>query len=106
MREPILGVKSDMDRIGELYKEIGYRSPIRILYEGIDSIQEQQKNEVIKYVRKYGIYVDKEELQKALNYERNQYAKGFQDGRKSVKIDTIKEIDRLIERLEELKSEL
>lgn len=106
MREPILGVKSDMDRIGELHKDIGYQSPIRILYEGIDSIQEQQKNEVIKYVRKYGIYVDKEELQKALNYERNQYAKGFQDGRKSVKIDTIKEIDRLIERLEELKSEL
>lgn len=106
MREPILGVKSDMNRIGELYKEIGYQSPIQILYDGIDSIQEQQKNEVFKYVRKYGIYVDKEELQKALNYERNQYAKGFQDGKKSVKIDTIKEIDRLIARLEELKNEL
>ncbi len=106
MREPILGVKSDMDRIGELQKEIGYQSPIQILYDGIDSMQEQQENEVIKYVRKYGIYVDKEELQKALNYERHQYARGFQDGRRSVKIDTIKEIDRLIERLEELKNEL
>lgn len=106
MREPILGVKSDMDRIGELHKEIGYQSPIQILYDGIDSMQEQQENEVVKYVRKYGIYVDKEELQKALNYERNQYDNGFQDGRRSIKIDTIREIDRLIERLEELKSEL
>lgn len=95
-----------MDRIGEVFKKLGYESPIRIIYDGIDKQKEQIENDVYSFVRKYGIYVEKDELIKALEYDRQQYEAGFADGRKSVKIEAAEEIDRLIARLEELKKEL
>ena len=42
-----------------------------------------------------GVYVDKEELIKALQYYRNQYEKGYSDGRESI-----------VEELKEIKAEL
>lgn len=36
--------------------------------------------EIFKAVQRYGINVDKEELLKALRYDRDQYNKGYQDG--------------------------
>lgn len=101
-----------MERIGEIKKDrFGWQSPLRIDYDGTEfqkfkKYEDEQETEVYKAVIRYGINVDKEELLKALAYDRQQYEKGFADGRKSTKIDAIEEIDRLIERLEELKSEL
>ena len=95
-----------MDRIGEVFKKLGYEPPIRIIYDGIDKQKEQIENDVYSFVRKYVIYVEKDELIKALKYDRQQYEAGFADGRKSVKIETAEEIDRLISRLEEMKNEL
>lgn len=59
----------------------GYNSPITIAvrkYEG--EFNEFVENEVIRAVNKVAVYVDKEELIKALNYDREQYDKGFNLG--------------------------
>lgn len=61
-----------------------YKSPIQIVQEQISSIESQLENqlenETLKAIHKYGIYVDKDELIKALKYDRQQYDKGFEDG--------------------------
>ena len=101
-----------MERIGEIKTDrVGWQPPIRIDYDDtefqhIKRYRDEQEEEVYKAIVRYGINVDKEELIKALEYDRQQYEKGFEDGRKSVKIDAIEEIDELIARLEELKNEL
>ena len=40
----------------------------------------QLEGEVMKAVQKVGVTVDKEELLKALKYDREQYEKGYRDG--------------------------
>jgi hypothetical protein len=54
-----------------------YKSPIEILSQGLKL---EIENGVYKAVENYGIHVDKDELLKALRYERDQYNKGFADG--------------------------
>ena len=65
----------EIDRAAMLYK-----SPIQIVQEQMSSIESQLQNETLKVIHKYGIYVDKDELIKALKYDRQQYDKGFEDG--------------------------
>lgn len=67
--------ESEIDRAVMLYK-----SPIQIVQEQLSSIESQLENETLKVIHKYGIYVDKDELIKALKYDRQQYDKGFEDG--------------------------
>ena len=38
------------------------------------------ESDCLQFVQRYGFDVDKEELAKALNYDRNQYEKGHKDG--------------------------
>ena len=58
--------------------------PIINLYEYtselINSLSQEKENMVIQYIKNIGIDVDKEELIKALQYDRQQYEKGYQDG--------------------------
>lgn len=70
-----------------------YRSPIEIIYGQMET---QMEGDILRAVQKYGINVDKEELLQALQYDRNQYEKGYADG----KADALKWIsvkDRLPE---------
>lgn len=55
----------------------GYESPIQI---AIGQMRMEQDNNVYRAIREYGIDVDKDELIKALQYDRNQYDKGFVNG--------------------------
>lgn len=48
------------------------------LYESAMSFQVQ--NEILSAVKRVGVMVDKEELLKALDYDRNQYAEGYKAG--------------------------
>lgn len=58
-----------------------YESPINIIVNDIvRSLQEKQENYVMEYVQNIGVDVDKEELIRALQYDRNQYEKGYNDG--------------------------
>lgn len=66
--------------------DFDYESPISIIREMIEDIGKKQAaeldNQTLEAVLRVGIQVDKEELIKALAYDRNQYTKGFNDGLK------------------------
>lgn len=57
---------------------MSYESPINIIY---GQMQLQMENEVCSAVQKVGINVNKDELIKALAYDRCQYEKGYADGK-------------------------
>ena len=57
-----------------------YESPIKIIQT---AMEQKMEDEIFKAIQHYKIQVDKDELIKALQYDRNQYAKGFEDGRNS-----------------------
>lgn len=53
-----------------------YQSPIEIIQ---GQLMTEYENGVLKAVQKYDIHCNKEELIKALMYDRNQYEKGYKD---------------------------
>ena len=55
-----------------------YKSPIDIIY---GQMQTQMEGDILRAVYNHGINVDKEELIRALKYDREQYDKGYADGR-------------------------
>lgn len=54
-----------------------YESPIEIISKQVRTIQEEN---VYKAVLEVGVNVDKDELIKALKYDRDQYNRGYNDG--------------------------
>lgn len=54
-----------------------YKSPIDIIQ---GEWKMQMEGDVLRAVQNYGINVNKEELEKALAYDRNQYNQGYYDG--------------------------
>ncbi len=56
-----------------------YKSPIELIYHGMEM---QIEKGIVKAVQKQDINVDKEELIRALEYDRGQYEKGYADGEK------------------------
>jgi hypothetical protein len=54
-----------------------YESPIEIITTGVHLLVEEN---VYKTVTELGINVDKEELLRVLQYDREQYQKGYDDG--------------------------
>lgn len=67
-----------------------YDSPIRL---AVSKMTSQINDDIYNAVVKTGIDVDKDELVRALNYDRNQYEKGYRDGLKASKWISVK--DRL-----------
>lgn len=53
-----------------------YKSPIDILQTAWET---ELEGEILKASAAIGIYVDEGELRKALEYDRNQYDKGYSD---------------------------
>lgn len=54
-----------------------YKSPIEIIME---KMQMRYENAISQATQNVGINVDRDELLKALKYDRGQYEKGFDDG--------------------------
>lgn len=54
-----------------------YESPITQI---LGEMQTEYENHVLKAVQNVGIHVNREELVKALAYDRGQYVKGYKDG--------------------------
>ena len=54
-----------------------YESPIKII---TGKMQTRFDDEIYSAVQNVGINVDREELLKALEYDRGQYEKGYEDG--------------------------
>lgn len=62
-----------------------YNSPIEMTYGELQTQMMQEEEELImKAVRNVGVNVDKGELIKALQYDRDQYTKGYKDGKNEV----------------------
>ena len=63
-----------------------YNSPIELFYNECNDLHTklivEQEKVVMKAVLQYGVNVNKEELIKALQYDRNQYNAGYHDGLK------------------------
>ena len=55
---------------------MNYQSPIEVIQSQMRS---QIEDEIYKAVMKVGVNVDKDELLKALQYDRGQYQKGYTD---------------------------
>lgn len=55
---------------------MNYKSPIEVIQTQLHNSIE---GEIYKAVIGVGVHVDKEELMKALQYDRNQYIKGYKD---------------------------
>ncbi len=56
---------------------MSWESPIEMIIEDID---QKMTDGVVQMIQKVHINVDKDELIKALQYDRNQYIKGYYDG--------------------------
>lgn len=59
-----------------------YESPIVLNYADpiIEKIKTETEDYIFKGIVKCGLSIDKEELIKALQYDRDQYEKGYADG--------------------------
>ena len=61
--------------------DFGYESPITLMTKKIvEDITEKQNGYIVEECIKMGVIVDKEELLKALRYDRGQYEKGYLAG--------------------------
>ena len=68
-----------------------YDSPIDLFISGI---QEKFENGIVEALQRFDIDVNREELLRALKYDRDQYHKGFSDGRMSGRVERDEEIVR------------
>ena len=60
---------------------MSYKSPIELVMGQFRMEQEKRiEGEVFKAIQDYGINIDKNELIRALKYDRAQYDKGYEDG--------------------------
>ena len=55
----------------------GYEPPINLI---IGDVEAHIEDNIMETVHNYGIYVNKEELQRALIYDRGQYTAGYEKG--------------------------
>lgn len=84
----------DREKFKHLF-EPEYESPIRLIETDIyTQMRKQQENDIFEAILKYGIDVDKEELLKALKYDRGQYEKGFQDAMRTIEKADVVEVVR------------
>lgn len=74
---------------------MGYKPPINIFERQLET---KIKNGVYKAVRELGIEVDKDELFKALEYDRDQYIAGYTDGKREATKEILNDINELLER--------
>ena len=64
-----------------------YESPIKIIY---GQMQTQMEGDILKAVMGVDVQVDKEELIRALQYDRDQYERGFTDGYMNAQRDLLR----------------
>ena len=68
-----------------------YESPITLLEGIIKQITEQRENGIyMQIVDQFGVEVDKEELIRALQYDRDQYNKGYRDGKAAAEDELVR----------------
>lgn len=66
-----------VDKCYQELADMNYQSPVEVIYQGFET---KLEGEIFEAIQSYGVAVDKDELIKALQYDRDQYRKGFADG--------------------------
>ena len=74
---------------------LGYESPIQTI---IGQMRTEYENGIYKAIQEQGVIVDKDELIKALQYDRNQYDKGYINGYNRMASEVAREIFEDIKR--------
>lgn len=73
-----------------------WESPIKVYEDVAREIVLEKENHIMQTIRQY-VEVDKDELIRALQYDRNQYEKGFEDGYLKGRADFAEKILGMIE---------
>ena len=71
-------------KVKDSFKKIvpEYECPINLIYDDVKTkMRQEQENFVVESVVTAGVKVDKDELIKALQYDRKQYEEGFEAGK-------------------------
>lgn len=83
-----------------------YESPIKLIINQYqDHMLKEQERYILNYVQNYFVDIDREELFKALSYDRNQYEKGYRDGIKAFTEKILTEIDSALRNNYNVRSE-
>ena len=72
-----------------------WESPIKVYEDVAREIVLEKENHIMQTIRQY-VEVDKDELIRALNYDRNQYEKGFEDGYLKGRADFAEKIQEIL----------
>ena len=72
-----------------------WESPIKVYEDVAREIVLEKENHIMQTIRQY-VDVDKDELIRALNYDRNQYEKGFEDGYVKGRADFAEKIQEIL----------
>ena len=72
---------------------LNYESPIKVI---MGNMRMEQEDNIFKAVQEYGVDVNKDELIKALQYDREQYEKGYINGYNARASDVAKETVKAI----------
>ncbi len=70
-----------------------YESPINIIQGQMETSLE---NDIMSVVQRYGINVNKDALICALQYDRNQYNKGYADGKEDGKKEILNKLKQIL----------
>ena len=63
-----------------------YESPIKLNFsDSITNILDAEEKYIVECIQNMGVDIDKDELVKALAYDRGQYEKGYEDGKMAEK---------------------
>ncbi len=77
-----------MNKIEQLEIDMtGYESPINIVQSVQKDIAENVDKQIYTAIQQVGVIVNKDELIKALSYDRNQYEEGYKNGYMKAKED-------------------
>ena len=68
-----------------------YETPVQVV---TDKMNTKLERHILQAIQNVGVVVDKEELIKAINYDREQYSKGFKNGYNKAVDDTVKAIKK------------
>lgn len=83
-----------------------YKSPIELITSQMAlNVSKSIDNSIYQAVQNVDVLVDKDELIKALSYDRNQYNKGFEDGAKMFAKEIKAEIHEALENNYKVRSE-
>ena len=82
LKERIKGMNIDDISIDDIEHLMNYQSPVQLaINKWTDEIIKQEDNCIMAQIKhQIGVEVDKDELIKALDYDREQYSKGFKNG--------------------------